>query len=206
MHYEDSDVIVDKFEVGPLENNCYVIRDAGSKAAIVVDAPFEADTIARHCEGLDVAEVVLTHGHFDHVSCLADVLDRLGVGAACHPDDVAMMPVAPARTIVDGETLHVGAVDLAVIHTPGHTPGGLCLYHQPGGADATPILFSGDTLFPGGPGNTKLQYGDFAAIIDSIRDRLFVLPDDTIVMAGHGLDTTIGAERPHLDEWIARGW
>lgn len=206
MHYEDSDLVVDKFEVGPLGNNCYVIRDARSRAAIVVDAPFEADTIARHCDGLEIAEIVLTHGHFDHVSCLVEASEILGVGAACHADDVGMMPVAPERTIADGEVVRVGAVGLRAIHTPGHTPGGLCLYYGPGDRGATPILFSGDTLFPGGPGNTKLEFGDFGAIIDSIRSELFVLPDETIVMPGHGLDTTIGAERPHLGDWIARGW
>jgi len=206
MHYEDADIVVDKFEAGTLQNNCYVIRDARSRAAIVLDAPFEADTIERHCEGLDIGEIVLTHGHFDHVSCLAEARRRLGVGSACHADDVAMMPVAPERTIADGETVQVGALALRAMHTPGHTPGGLCLYYEPRDTATAPILFSGDTLFPGGPGNTKQKYGDFATIIDSIRDKLFVLAGETIVMPGHGLDTTIGTERPHLQEWIDRGW
>lgn len=206
MHYEDPAIVVDKFEVGTFENNCYVIRDARSDAAIVLDAPFEADTIARHCEGLAVGEIVLTHGHFDHVSCLEELRGRLGVGCACHADDAEMMPAGPERTIDDGETVRVGRLELRAIHTPGHTPGGLCLVYDPTADAGTPILFSGDTLFPGGPGNTKLASGDFPAIIESIRDRLFTLDDDTIVMPGHGLDTTIGTERPHLQEWIDRGW
>lgn len=206
MHFQDAGIVVDKIEVGPLENNCYVVRDPASSAAIVLDAPFEADTIARHCDGLAVGEIVLTHGHFDHVSCLADLRDHLGVPSACHADDVAMMPVGPERTIADGDTVGVGSLQLRALHTPGHTPGGLCLYYQPLDGASPPVLFSGDTLFPGGPGNTARELGDFPTIIASIRDKLFALRDDTIVMPGHGLDTTIGDERPHLQEWVERGW
>jgi len=204
MHYEDGRIAVDKIEVGTFENNCYVIRDLSSDAAVVVDAPFEADTIVRHCSGLDVTEIVLTHGHFDHVSALADLRDLLEARSACHAADHSMMPAPVDRTIADGDVVSVGSVPLTAMHTPGHTPGGLCLLYESEGS--TPVLFSGDTLFPGGPGNTKLEYGDFATIIESIRTRLFTLADETIVMPGHGLDTTIGTERPHLGEWIARGW
>lgn len=206
MHLEAPGIVVDKVEVGPLENNCYIVRAPTSPTAIVIDAPFEADTIAKHCTGLDVDEIVLTHGHFDHVSCLVDLRDRLGVASACHADDAAMMPAGPERTIRDGDTVTVGSLELRALHTPGHTPGGLCLYYEPPDEASAPVLFSGDTLFPGGPGNTARELGDFPSIIASIRDKLFVLPDETIVMPGHGLDTTIGTERPHLQEWIDRGW
>ncbi len=200
MLSEDDVIRIDKFEVGGFGNNCYVVSDPASGQAVVVDAPFEADVIAAHTDGLDVTRIVVTHGHGDHVHALADLKAALpGVPAGCHAADQAMMPVAPDFLIADGDELPLGATTLRALHTPGHTPGGICLL-TPG------HLFSGDTLFPGGPGKTDLPGGDFDTVIASIRDRLFVLPDGTAVHPGHGLDTTIGAERPHLAEWVARGW
>lgn len=204
MHYEDDRIRIDKFELGSFENNCYVVSDPKSNSAIVVDAPLGAEEIAKHCAGLEVGRIVLTHGHGDHTTGLVELRELLGAPCGCHVGDAAMLPVPPDFLLTDGETLTVGAVALQVLHTPGHTPGGICLVYDPG--DGTPRLFSGDTLFPGGPGNTKLPGADFATVIESIETKLFTLPDSTPVYPGHGLDTTIGAERPHLPEWVARGW
>lgn len=205
LHFNGDRIEVDKFEVGNMENNCYLATDPESRAALMVDAPWEPATILARCRDLDVKMIVLTHGHGDHVQALERVHDALGVPVGCHADDAAMMPVGPDFLINEGDTLDVGSLTLHALHTPGHTPGGLCLYFDPD--DGTPVhLFTGDTLFPGGPGNTKQPLGDFDVIIDSIEDKLFAFDDSTYVYPGHGLDTTIGAERPHLDEWKKRRW
>ncbi len=205
MNYRDNSVVIDKFEVGNLGNNCYVVTDLATNSGIVIDAPFEPDVIVEHASGIDIDRVVITHGHYDHVHVLEELCGRLGVPYSCNKGDSAMMPIEPDSLIADGDTIEFGRTRLRALHTPGHTPGGLCLVYEP--ADGAPLhLFSGDTLFPGGPGNTQQPLGDFIEIIDSIRTKLFTLADSTIVHPGHGADTTIGTERPHLDEWIERGW
>jgi len=140
---------------------------------------------------------VQTHGHFDHVQALAELKDKLAVPVAAHAGDD--YPVAIERELSDGDTLSFGNRSATVLHTPGHTEGGVCLL-------TGRHLVSGDTLFPGGPGNTEEDAERFAQIIESIQTKLFTLPDDTAVYPGHGKDTTIGDERPHLQEWIDRGW
>jgi glyoxylase-like metal-dependent hydrolase (beta-lactamase superfamily II) len=144
-----------------------------------------------------VTAIVQTHGHPDHVQALGELKKRLGVPIYAHPGDD--YPVRVDRKLTDGEVLPVGRREAKVLHTPGHTPGGICLL-------SGRHLISGDTLFPGGPGATHGDSRAFAQIITSLEDKLFVLPDDTAVYPGHGADTTIGAERPHLQEWRERGW
>src|SRR5262249_26284976 len=139
------------------------------------------------------------HGDWDHLQALDEVRDELKVPVSMHVADADKLSKAADVLLKDGDMLRVGSLVFKVLHTPGHTPGGLCFY-MPG------HLIAGDTLFPGGPGNTKREGGDFPMIIRMVREKLFTLPDDTRVYPGHGLDTTIGAEKPHLDEWIARGW
>jgi len=185
--------------LGPLDNNVYIVVDRETRRGVVVDASDDASRIAREATGVQVSSILITHGDQDHVDALEDLARLLGVPVAAHPLDASRLPVKPDIELQDGMEIEVGALSLRVIHTPGHTPGSVCFY-TPG------YLLSGDTLFPGGPGNT---YGDrrrFDQIIASIRDKLFVLPDDTQVLPGHGDPTTIGNERPYLEEWIARGW
>lgn len=196
-HYAGDDLIVRKIEVGNMENNVYVLECPESHDAFVVDACFETDKIIGAAEGANVVGILQTHGHFDHVQALEDLQRRLDVPVFAHPGDD--YPVAIDHPLSDGESLSFGARTLRVLHTPGHTPGGVCYL-------SGKHLVSGDTLFPGGPGATRGDARAFAQIIESIETKLFVLADDTAVYPGHGADTTIGRERPHLDEWRKRGW
>lgn len=197
MHHTNTDVIVRKVEVGPMENNTYVLEDAGTHESIVVDGCFEADAILKAAEKTKVVAIVQTHGHFDHVQALAEIKENLKAPVLAHPGDD--YPVSIDRELRDGDTISFGNIEAQVLHTPGHTQGGICLI-------AGGHLISGDTLFPGGPGNTEGDPKAFEQIIESIRSKLFTLPDDTEVHPGHGADTTIGTEKPRLEEWIDRGW
>jgi glyoxylase-like metal-dependent hydrolase (beta-lactamase superfamily II) len=196
-HYAGADLIVRKLEVGEMENNTYVLECPETHAAIVIDACWEPERIVELTDGTNPVAIVQTHGHFDHVQALPDLAKQLGVPVWAHPGDD--YPVPLDRELQDGEVLAFGGRKAQVIHTPGHTPGGICLL-------SGRHLISGDTLFPGGPGNTRGDAALFAEIMDSVETRLFALPDETVVYPGHGLDTTIGAERPHLGEWRERGW
>ncbi|HEX9124678.1 MAG TPA: MBL fold metallo-hydrolase [Actinomycetota bacterium] len=182
-----------KFAVGEFDNNVYVVACQG--LALIVDGAAEPERILGEVEDLDVIGIVQTHNHPDHVQALAAITEALHVPVHAHPDDP--MPV-PARPLADGDVLRVGSVKVRVLHTPGHTPGSTC--HLVDG-----FLFTGDTLFPGGPGNTMGNPARFSRIMESL-DRLFEQPDHTRVCPGHGLDTTIGRERPYVEAWRARGW
>ena len=170
-----------------------------AEESVIIDGCAEAGRVLREAAGTSVRYVLQTNGHSDHVQALPELKAKLGVPVGVHPADAEMLPVAVDFFLNDGDTLSFGRQSLKVLHTPGHTPGGVCFL-------LGRHLFSGDTLFPGGPGNTWGDKVRFAQIIEAIRSKLFVLPDDTVVYPGHGADTTIGRERPHLDEWIARGW
>jgi glyoxylase-like metal-dependent hydrolase (beta-lactamase superfamily II) len=196
-HYEGDDLIVRKIRVGDMENNTYILECPDTHEALLVDACFAADVILESAGGARVIGIVQTHGHADHVQALAEVKAGLDVPVHAHPGDAYPVPVE--HSLGDGDTLPFGTREVRVLHTPGHTPGSVCL-----AADGH--LVSGDTLFPGGPGNTQGDPQRFARIIESIESKLLVLPDDTAVYPGHGADTTIGAERPHLEEWRDRGW
>jgi glyoxylase-like metal-dependent hydrolase (beta-lactamase superfamily II) len=196
-HYEGDDLIVRKVEVGSFGNNVYVLECPETHEALVVDGCFEADAIVAATEGSKVVGIIQTHGHPDHVQALAELKGKLGVPVYAHPGD--RYPVTIDRPVADGDVIGFGDRSVTVLHTPGHTSGGTCYL-------SGRHLIAGDTLFPGGPGNTNKDKRAFAQIIDSIQTKLFVLPDDTVVYPGHGRDTTIGAERPHLQEWIDRGW
>ena len=183
-----------------MDNNVYVLRCKQTGDAVLLDAANEHDKLLELCRGLGVRKVLETHGHWDHIQAVPAIRDagyEVGVTAA----DAAMLP-SYDFVLEDETVIPVGRLRLHTILTPGHTPGSMCFR-----LEGSPVLFSGDTLFPGGPGNTTFPGGDFAAIIRSLEDRLFAaLPPETIVMPGHGGDTTIGDERPHLQEWIDRGW
>ena len=195
----DAPYRITTFAVGPSDNNVYLLSDPKGKAALLIDAANEAPRILRELEGLRVSHILTTHGHQDHVQALRAVREKTQARFACHDADARMMPIPPDHRIADGEVFRFGEYELRAIHTPGHTPGSVCFL-------IGEHLFSGDTLFPGGPGNTANRLASFATIIESIRSRLFTLPDDTQVLPGHGAATTIGRERPSLDAWIARGW
>lgn len=192
-------VEIRKLSVGPMDNNAYVLRDAGSMQALLVDAANEADRLLSELAGLTVVGIVTTHGHRDHWQALDTVADTVGAPVYLHPDDQAMVGRAADRDLEDGLRIAFGAAEVTAIHTPGHTAGSTCLLL---GAHH---LFTGDTLFPGGPGRTTSPE-QFTDIMRSLRERLFVLDDRTWVYPGHGDDTTLGAERGSLDEWQARGW
>jgi glyoxylase-like metal-dependent hydrolase (beta-lactamase superfamily II) len=200
MHYEDTRAEIHRLVVGPVDNNVYVLRCKETGDAVLLDAANEHDKLLDLCRGLGVVKVLETHGHWDHIQAVPQVRDagyEVGVTAA----DAGMLP-SYDFVLEDESVIEVGRLRLRTMATPGHTPGSMCFQ-----LEGSPVLFSGDTLFPGGPGATKFPGGDFPAIIRSIEDRIFSrLPADTIVMPGHGVDTTIGAEQPHLQEWVDRGW
>lgn len=198
-HFEDEQTVIYKTVVGPWENNVFVVRCRQSGDALLVDAANEHEQLLELCTTLGVRQIVETHGHFDHIQAIPQLRDA-GYEVAVTAADAAMLP-SYDLLLGDDEVIEVGRLRLRTICTPGHTPGSICFL-----IEGSPVLLSGDTLFPGGPGNTASELGDFETIIESVDRRLFTLPAETIVMPGHGLDTTIGAERPHLDEWVARGW
>ncbi len=198
----DGRLLVRKLSVGDMDNNVYVIADAGSGAAFVVDAAAEPDRIRAALDDLDPVAVLQTHGHWDHVrawDALAEDLEIWG-----HAGDADLFPEEPDRFLELAERFPFGGLEVEVIHTPGHTDGGLhFLVH---GAER-PHLFTGDSLFPGGPGNTWNDPRRFEQLMDGLEERVFaVLPDETWVYPGHGDDTTLGAERPRIPEWRQRGW
>ena len=201
MHWQDADVEVHKLVVGPVDNNVFVVRCRRSGEAVLLDAANEHEKLLELATKLNVKRVLETHGHWDHIQAVPAMRDAGLEVAVTAADAPRLKEVGYDVFLDDAEVIEVGKLRLHAIHTPGHTEGSICFQ-----VEGTPLLFSGDTLFPGGPGATKFDGGDFATIIRSIEQKLFTFPDDTVVLPGHGLDTTIGTERPHLDEWIARGW
>jgi glyoxylase-like metal-dependent hydrolase (beta-lactamase superfamily II) len=191
---------VHRFVVGPVENNVYVVRCRASGEATLIDAANEHDRLLRVATRLGVTSVLETHGHWDHIGAVEQVRDA-GIDVWVRSEDAGMLP--SYDHLLEDDTVHVvGQLKLRTIHTPGHTPGSISF-----ALEGTPILFTGDTLFPGGPGNTTFEGGDFSRIIESIEQRLYrVFDDDTIFWPGHGKESTIGTERSHLDEWVERGW
>lgn len=200
LHIEDSRLEVHRFVVGPYDNNVFVVRCKQTGDALLIDAANEHEMLLDVCKQLGVRRVVETHGHSDHIQAVPALRDA-GYDVAVTAADAAMLP-SYDRILEDDTVIEVGDLRLRTVLTPGHTPGSICFL-----VEGAPLFFSGDTLFPGGPGNTKNGIGNFDDIIESIDRRMFAtLSPETIVLPGHGLDTTIGTEQPHLDEWIARGW
>jgi glyoxylase-like metal-dependent hydrolase (beta-lactamase superfamily II) len=198
-HYEDSTVRVEKMVVGPFENNVFVVRSKGTGEAVIIDAANEHELLLDVSRATGVRRVLTTHGHFDHIQAVTQMRDA-GIEVGVAADDAKMLP-SYDFTIPDDDVIEVGDLRLRTIHTPGHTPGSTSFQLV-----GHPLLFTGDTLFPGGPGNTSFKDASFDQIIESIDRRLFTLPADLLVLPGHGLDTTLGTERPHLQEWVDRGW
>ena len=200
LHYEDTQAEIHKVVVGPMDNNVYVVRCRQTGDAVLVDAANEHERLLDLCKALGVRKVLETHGHWDHIQAVPAVREA-GYDVGVTADDAAMLP-SYDFVLEDDSVIEVGRLRLRTIHTPGHTPGSMCFL-----VEGSPVLFSGDTLFPGGPGATKFEGGDFPTIIRSIESRLFsALPAETLVLPGHGDDTTIGAESPQLQAWVDRGW
>lgn len=185
-----------------VDNNVYLVGDRDE--VIVVDAAHDAGAITGAIAGRRVIAVICTHGHNDHISAAPAVAEPAGTPIRLHPDDRMLWEVVhpgiATSDLVDGEIITVAGSEFEVMHTPGHSPGGVCLYSPELG-----VVLSGDTLFHGGPGATGRSYSHFPTILDSIRERLLSLPPGTRVLAGHGDETTIGAEVESYDDWVARG-
>ena len=200
-------MIVKKLVVGPLATNCYIIGSESSKEGMIIDPGAEANQILSSVKdtGLDIKFIVLTHSHIDHIGALKEVKEATGAEVAIHTDDAQTLkvqepslgamfglsypsPPPPDRLLGDGESIDIGDLRFSVLHTPGHTPGGICLLGEG-------IVFSGDTLFNYGVGRADLPGGSYSQLMDSISTKLMTLPDTTIVYPGHGPDTTIGTER-----------
>jgi glyoxylase-like metal-dependent hydrolase (beta-lactamase superfamily II) len=193
-------VEIRKMSVGPMDNNAYILTDTGSGQGLLIDAANDAERILAELEGLELAAIVTTHGHGDHWQALDTVAVATQAPVYLHPADADMVPRRADIPAADGALVAFGNARARLLHTPGHTPGSTCVLL------GESHLFTGDTLFPGGPGNTFGNADAFAQIMASLEQRLFTLPDDTWVYPGHGDDTTIGAERPSIPEWRARGW
>lgn len=189
----------------PFTNNCYLLRCTRTGDTVLVDAAGDAPRLLELVGDGRLVAVVETHGHWDHQQALAEVVAATGAPVLVHPGDAGDLPVPAARLLEDGDTVEAGAVRLQVVHLLGHTPGSIALLYE--GDPARPHLFSGDSLFPGGVGNTDKDPVRFATLIDDVERKVFgPLPDQTWVYPGHGADTTLGAQRPALPEWRARGW
>ena len=187
-----------------VDNNVWIVGD--DHEVVVIDAAHDADAIAAAIGDRRLTAIICTHAHNDHIDAAPGLAARTGAPILLHADDLPLWKQThpdrdPDAHLADGQVIEVADADLRVLHTPGHAPGAVCL-----SAPALNALFSGDTLFAGGPGATGRSYSHFPTIVDSIRDRLLGLPDDTVVYTGHGDTTTVGAEAPHLQEWIDRGF
>jgi glyoxylase-like metal-dependent hydrolase (beta-lactamase superfamily II) len=193
---------ITKLSVGPMDNNAYLLRCRATGDGILIDAANEAPRLLALVEPQGIATVVTTHRHPDHWIALEDVVAATGAGSLAHPADAPEIPVVTG-TLTEGDTLNVGDCALEVIHLVGHTPGSIALYYAEEGGH----LFTGDSLFPGGVGNTHGNKADFDSLFTDVTTKLFDrLNDGVTFYPGHGKNSTIGAERPSLDEWRARGW
>ncbi len=186
-----------------VDNNVWIVGD--DTEAVVIDAAHDAGAIADALGGRRLVAIISTHAHNDHIDAAPDLAARTGAPVLLHPDDLPLWKLThperlPDGELADGQVIRVAGIGLTVLHTPGHAPGAVCLY-----APDLATVFTGDTLFQGGPGATGRSFSHFPTIIDSIRDRLLTLPPGTVVRTGHGDATTVGAELPSLGDWIARG-
>ena len=199
-----TDLTITKLSVGPMDNNAYLLRCRNSGEQVLIDAANEAPRLLELIGDAGLATVITTHQHMDHWVALEEVVATTGAQSLVHTADAAGLPI-PSETLVGGDTVRIGGCALEVIHIVGHTPGSIALlYLDPTGV---PHLWTGDSLFPGGVGNTDKDPARFGALIDDVEHKLFDrLPDETWFYPGHGSDSTLGAERPHLGEWRERGW
>ncbi|MGW7692547.1 MBL fold metallo-hydrolase [Streptomyces asiaticus] len=203
--HELPDLMISKVAVGPMNNNAYLLRCRATDEQLLIDAAAEPHTLLSLIGESGIASVVTTHRHQDHWNALREVVDATGARTYAGRYDAEGIPVPTDVPVADGDTLRVGRVELTARHLVGHTPGSIALiYDDPHGH---PHVFTGDCLFPGGVGNTWKDPKAFETLINDVETKLFDrLSDETWVYPGHGDDTTLGAERPHLGEWRERGW
>jgi glyoxylase-like metal-dependent hydrolase (beta-lactamase superfamily II) len=196
---------ISKLAVSEMANNAYLLRDTASGEALLIDAAADPEALRGLIGDADLRTVVTTHGHWDHHRALPEVVEATGAVTVAHAADAADLPVPVQRPVEHGDTVTVGGQTLEVVHLRGHTPGSIALVWR-GPDDAGVHVFTGDSLFPGGPGRTT-NSEDFNSLMDDLEARIFRRFDDsTWFYPGHGNDSTLGAERPHLGEWRARGW
>ncbi|UUU21202.1 MBL fold metallo-hydrolase [Streptomyces sp. DSM 40750] len=201
--HELPDLMISKVAVGPMDNNAYLLRCRATDEQLLIDAANDAGTLLTLIGDDGIASVVTTHQHGDHWQALAEVVAATGARTYAGRDDAEGIPVATDVSVDDGDTIRVGRVELTARHLVGHTPGSIALvYDDPHGH---PHVFTGDCLFPGGPGRTT-RPEDFESLMSGLEAKVFVLPDETWIYPGHGNDTTLGTERPHLGQWRERGW
>ncbi|MUL63520.1 Zn-dependent hydrolase [Mycobacterium sp. CBMA 234] len=196
-----------KASVGPMDNNAYLITCSNTGKTLLIDAANDGAALVEliRSQTPDLALIVTSHQHFDHWQALAEVTEATGAPTAAHALDAGPLPVAPDRILADGDTITIGDLTFDVVHLQGHTEGSVALALRGADGDVT-HLFTGDCLFPGGVGKTW-QEGDFERLLGDVSRKVFdVYPDSTVIYPGHGDDTTLGTERPHLDEWRTRGW
>jgi glyoxylase-like metal-dependent hydrolase (beta-lactamase superfamily II) len=200
-------LVVTKIAVGPMDNNAYLLRCASTGQGILIDAANEAGRLIEMIGETPVGMIVTTHRHGDHWQALPEVAEHTGAEVVAHAADADYLPVPVTHRAEHGEVLRFGDAAVSLIHLRGHTPGSVAVLYEAGGRLADgPHVFTGDSLFPGGVGKTTSP-ADFTSLLTDVTERLFSpLPDATWVYPGHGNDTTLGVERPHLEEWRARGW
>jgi glyoxylase-like metal-dependent hydrolase (beta-lactamase superfamily II) len=203
--HELTHLAITKASVGPMDNNAYLLICRDTDDAVLIDAAAEPDVLLGMIGDRGLSRIITTHRHQDHWGALEAVQSATGAETVAGAEDVSGIPVRTDRPVSDGDTIEVGNCTLEVVHLVGHTPGSIALlYDDPTGA---PHLFTGDSLFPGGVGNTHNNPDNFTSLINDVETKLFDrLPDETWVYPGHGDDTTLGKERPHLGEWRQRGW
>ena len=196
---------ISKLAVGGMNNNAYLLRCTATDTQVLIDAAAEGNRLLTLVGSDPLYAVITTHAHHDHWTALAEVITATGAQTMAHHDDAPNIEMPTTRTLTDGEHITIGRFTLTAIHLVGHTPGSVALlYDDP---DGPPHLWTGDCLFPGGAGNTQGDPSRFTALMDGLEAKIFAtLPDETWVYPGHGSDTTLGAQRPHLAEWRARGW
>ena len=193
---KDESLQIDRLSLGPFGTNCYILSCRKTGESVLVDTPAEGEKILRQLKGSDPRYIIITHNHLDHLGAFSEVTDELNIPVAIHPEDAKKLPSQPEILLKNGDSISFGKVSLKVLHTPGHTPGSICLL-------TGKYLISGDTIFPGGPGKT----GSPAAlrqIIESLSEKIFILPEDTRIYPGHGDSTLLGKEKTEFEVFSSR--